>query len=189
MALGELLLALVASVGIFFLPFEHQAPWWSPMGIVSDLAWGLVATLPLMALAAAILAIRWEPLIRLTTFVLDHIAPLLSGASWPQLICLAAAAGFCEELLFRGLIQQLPSVWIPGTVGLAVGVAASAVLFGLAHAMTVSYLVLATLISMYFSTISILSGSLVAAMVAHGTYDLIAIVMILREYRKRRHTR
>ena len=84
------------------------------------------------------------------------------------------AAGFGEELLFRGvfqygLVEQLD-------VPLAAGIGVTAIVFGLLHAVTPLYIVLAALASVYFGSLYAAYGNLAIPIVTHAVYDIGALV-------------
>lgn len=97
-----------------------------------------------------------------------------SGHSWPTLIGLAALAGLGEELLFRAVIQG----WLAAQTNVYVGVVAGAVLFGLAHWLSVTYFLVATMLGVLLGTVYAVSESILLAMVWHGVYDLTALVFL-----------
>lgn len=108
-------------------------------------------------------------LLDLRRFVLDY--------SWPVLITLALLAGFGEELLFRAVIQGWPAAagypWL--------GLLAGALLFGLAHCLSLAYFAVTALMGLALGLAYLHSNSLLLVMVWHGVYDLIAIYL-LRHY-------
>jgi membrane protease YdiL (CAAX protease family) len=59
-------------------------------------------------------------------------------------------------------------------------VAATAVAFGLAHALTVTYAVLAALVGGYLGWLHLASGNLLVPVLAHALYDFIALRLLLR---------
>ncbi|RMG41198.1 MAG: CPBP family intramembrane metalloprotease, partial [Planctomycetota bacterium] len=90
-------------------------------------------------------------------------------------------AGLAEEFFFRGVLQPLLSRWTdtPTAVGL------TALVFGLLHALTPAYAVLATILGVYLGALAELSSTgaapnIVPAVVAHGVYDFVAFVLIAR---------
>lgn len=96
---------------------------------------------------------------------------------WPVLIALAVLAGVGEELLFRGVIQG----WVGEHLGVATGVVAGAVVFGLAHAMSLSYFLVATALGGVFGVVYTITDSLQLVMVWHAVYDLV-VILVLRRY-------
>jgi len=81
----------------------------------------------------------------------------------------AVTAGFCEELLFRGI---LPALLYARGADLALAGAISAVAFGLMHAYqgVRGVLVTAAMGGLFFA-LTLLSNSLLPAMALHGLYD------------------
>ncbi|MFO0897176.1 MAG: CPBP family glutamic-type intramembrane protease [Pirellulales bacterium] len=67
--------------------------------------------------------------------------------------------------------------------GMWLGLLGASLLFGLAHAVTKTYVVLAGLVGLYLGGLWLWSGNLVAPIVAHGLYDFIAILWLLRRSR------
>ena len=57
-------------------------------------------------------------------------------------------------------------------------------LFGLAHSLSVTYFVLATLIGCYFGWLMEAYDDLVAPIVAHAVYDFVAIAFIRRNIKQ-----
>jgi membrane protease YdiL (CAAX protease family) len=97
---------------------------------------------------------------------------------------LSAIAGFSEELLFRGVIQP----WLESSWGMTAGLLVSNIIFGLAHAVTPLYAVLATLVGIYLSLSLDYGGdrNLLLPMVIHGLYDFLAFMALIRTYRASR---
>ena len=90
-------------------------------------------------------------------------------AAW-TLLCLLA--GFVEEVVFRGYLQRQFIHWARGGVGM--GVLASAVLFGAAHAYQgVRGMALIAVFGALFSLLALYRRSLRAGIFAHAWHDLI----------------
>jgi membrane protease YdiL (CAAX protease family) len=143
---------------------------------VRDAAIGVVAVVPLLGLLLIVL--RWPiaPLARIRRFLAEEVRPLLGACNWRDLALISLAAGVGEELLFRGAIQGAISRWLgPGP-----GIAAASLLFGLLHPITSTYVVLAGLMGAYLGIVWVLNGNLLTVMIAHGLYDFIALVILLR---------
>ena len=87
----------------------------------------------------------------------------------------AALAGFGEELLFRGLLQlgfsKILHVWL--------AIFVTSLIFGLAHAVTPTYCVLAFLISLYLGFLLIHTENLVVPIIVHAFYDFFVFLFIL----------
>ena len=98
---------------------------------------------------------------------------------------IAALAGLGEEMLFRGVIQAAVGGWIGGDAGQWIALAAAAVLFALAHSITVMYLVLAGLIGLYLGGLWLATGNLLVPIIAHGLYDFVALAYFVKIRKKK----
>jgi membrane protease YdiL (CAAX protease family) len=87
-----------------------------------------------------------------------------------DIVLLSATAGFAEEMFFRGLLQSY------------IGIIGSAVVFGLLHALTPAYFVMATGIGLYFGFLYETSGNLLIPMVGHAVYDVFALYLLRWEF-------
>ena len=132
---------------------------------------GLAATFPMLGLLVMLSQSGWRPLVELRHQVQHLLGALFRHRTLGELALVSIAAGVGEELLFRGVLQTLVQQWTDPTVALlSVGL-----LFGLAHAMSPTYFVLASLAGIYLGWLAIACGSLVPPMLAHGLYDFIAL--------------
>jgi membrane protease YdiL (CAAX protease family) len=117
------------------------------------------------------------PLKTLDAFVREALVPLFRGLSLPEILLVAALAGLGEEMLFRGAAQP----WLARVTGsIPVGLLLASALFGLAHPLSRTYVVLAAAIGLYFGGLLLATDNLLAPIVAHAAYDLFAIVYLLR---------
>ncbi|HEX6985326.1 MAG TPA: CPBP family intramembrane glutamic endopeptidase, partial [Planctomycetaceae bacterium] len=132
-----------------------------------SIAVGVAATAPLIAFYLVATRLPFRPLRRIQDLLLSTLGGPLSRCRWHELVLLAALAGVCEELLFRGVLQP----WL-SRLGEPVGWIGTNFLFGLAHAVTPTYFVLATGIGFYLSGVQAVGGGLIAPMTAHALYDL-----------------
>lgn len=144
------------------------------------LLWGLVATGPMLAGFWLIDRFPWGPLDELKRDVERRVVPLFHGCSILELAVIAAAAGIGEELLFRGLVQHGMSAWLAPPWGVWIALIAASCVFGCFHLLSTTYAVLAALIGLYLGLLLIFSGSLLAPALAHGLYDFIALVYLVR---------
>jgi membrane protease YdiL (CAAX protease family) len=115
-------------------------------------------------------------LIRIRRLCEEAIRPLFAACSLAELALICALAGLGEELLFRGVLQTAFS----NELGMPAGVALASLIFGLLHALTPTYAMLATLLGIYLGVIWLLCDSLLVVSVAHGLYDFIALVYLTR---------
>lgn len=146
------------------------------------IVFGLVGTLPLFL---AFLAIRSLPLAaiqKITTLLLASIVPYLYQRHWTDLLVLAVIAGVAEELLFRGVIQP----WMENSWGAGIGLIGSSILFGLLHAITPLYALLATSVSIYLGCSLDYGGerNLLTPIVIHSAYDYLVFLALIKTYKK-----
>lgn len=159
-------LALGAWVGV--PPFATLALTWR------GLAWGILATAPLLLGLWWTLRTSWPPVVRLVRLVETRIGPLFAGSAPWELALVAGLAGMGEEVLFRGVIQTA----LAGHLPVWGAVAAAAALFGLAHCLTPTYAVLAAAIGTYLGWLFVVTGNLLVPVVTHALYDLAALVFL-----------
>jgi membrane protease YdiL (CAAX protease family) len=136
---------------------------------------GLLAAVPPLLVAAACL--RWPvgPLRQVKRFTEEVLRPLLAPCTLLDLLGIAVLAGLGEEMLFRGVLQ--PALG-RGLGGPWLGVAAAAVLFGLLHAVTAAYAVLAAFMGAYLGWL-FLGGNLLVPVVAHAAYDFVLLLYLI----------
>lgn len=154
----------------------------------ADAAWGVLATLPLVAVLAVSIRIPWRPLRNLLKVVDELIVPLFRDCRLIELAAISALAGFGEEALFRGVIQNALAGAVGGSEGVFVGLLLAAVIFGALHWITPAYAVLATLIGLYLGGLLIVTDNLLVPIVAHGLYDFLALVYLVRVRRREADT-
>jgi membrane protease YdiL (CAAX protease family) len=138
--------------------------------------WGVVATMPLVFLFLAML--RWPvgPLARVKRFCDLEVVPLLEESTWSEIGLISVAAGVGEEMLFRGVFQELFTSWF----GVLCGLGLASLLFGAMHPISVPYMVLATFLGVYLATVLIVGDNLLTVMVTHALYDFAALGYLLR---------
>ncbi|MFQ6046250.1 MAG: type II CAAX prenyl endopeptidase Rce1 family protein [Gemmatimonadales bacterium] len=155
--------------------FEDLRLDWGDAGV------GAAAAIPLLFLMMWLWGRPWAPIARIRRELEDTLLPLFSGAPLLALVLVSAAAGVGEETLFRGVIQPAAAAWF----GLPAGVLAASALFGLAHLVTRAYALLAGLIGLYLGLLLLATENLLAPVVAHALYDLVALRFLLRLRRPR----
>lgn len=140
---------------------------------------GVVATLPMLLGLWGCLRSRSAAFVEIRGLVEDVLLPLFAGSSLAAVALVAALAGLGEEMLFRGVLQPAIAGLVAGPPGVWLGLLGASLLFGLAHAVTRMYVVLAGLVGVYLGGLWLLTGNLVAPIVAHGLYDFVAILWLL----------
>jgi len=89
------------------------------------------------------------------------------------------AAGFGEEILFRGWLQQGLFAVLGAEKNILLGVLGllvASILFGLAHPISPLYVILATLVGLALGGVYWMTGNLLCAIVAHAVYDAIILL-------------
>ncbi len=150
----------------------------SSQGVLSlrALGAGVAATLPLLPLLHWMCRTPFGPVRRIMVLIDDSIIPLLSPLGARDFALIAALAGIGEEGLFRGILQsELAAVLSPFPA-----IAAAAVLFGLLHALTPAYAVIAGLLGIYLGWLHYATGNVVVPVVVHGLYDFLALMYLVK---------
>ena len=147
---------------------------------VTGAVWGAIAALPLMVLLLVCVRIPVRPFSDVTKTIDEMLVPMFRGIGLLNLAIISALAGLGEELLFRGLLQQGLADWIGEPAGVWIGLAAASIVFGLAHPVTPTYAVLATLMGVYLGWLWIATENLLVPIAAHGVYDFLALAYMVK---------
>jgi membrane protease YdiL (CAAX protease family) len=155
----------------------------SPLGelgpVLPGLFWGALATLPLLLGLAWMLGSTSDSVRKLVNLVVEQIGPLLAPLSLLELGLLALMAGFCEEILFRGVIQVGLTRWMSTGWALVV----TGLLFGLVHFASRAYALFAAVMGWYLGTLFLAQDSLVPPIVTHSLYDFVALIAVRQRSR------
>lgn len=143
---------------------------------------GAAASLPLVLLLWVCVRFSWWPFADLVRVVEQVVVPMFRRSTVLELGVISLVAGLGEEMLFRAVIQEAACQW----AGMGIGLVLASVLFGLAHFLTFSYMLLATLMGCYLGWLWIHSGNLLVPITAHALYDFLALVYLVK-IRTRRH--
>jgi membrane protease YdiL (CAAX protease family) len=143
---------------------------------LSHALWGVAAAIPLLVMF--LVTIRWPfgPLRRLKWFTERVICPLLAPCTVMDLLGISILAGLGEEMLFRGVLQG----WMSHRLGPWQGVILASILFGIMHAVTLVYAVLATCMGAYLGWLWLETDNLLVPVVAHAVYDFVVLLYLLR---------
>ena len=107
-----------------------------------EAVWGVAATVPLLVLFFLCLRAPVGPFRRISKFFEEVLEPLLAPCTLVDLAGISLLAGLGEEMLFRGVLQAAFAGWM----GVWTGLILASVLFGVLHAITPTYALLAALI-------------------------------------------
>ena len=132
---------------------------------------GVVATLPLALALFGFLHTSWDPLARFRESQIEFFSEIGFAFTWPRIIAIGLLAGVSEELLFRGVLQTLAERHMP----LIAALIATNIFFGLLHARTALYAIIAGVVGAYLGLIFAATGSLTAPIITHALYDVIAL--------------
>ena len=141
---------------------------------------GLMATAPMLLFLWFVYRTSISSLVQIRDLLRDTLGEYLAAATWYDLVALSILAGVSEEFLFRGTIEPLLCGW-----NWPAGFVISNILFGLCHAVTPAYTVLATLIGCYLSLTVWMDTqpSLIIPIICHSVYDLVAFFVVRKSYR------
>jgi membrane protease YdiL (CAAX protease family) len=155
--------------------------WLLDVPVLGQLTWdwtdaliGVLATVPLLGAFVAADLLPFGALRRVREITDELLRPFLAPCKVPDMLLFSVLAGVCEELLFRGFMQP----WLSGWLGPVGGLVLASVLFGAAHALTVTYAVVATLIGCYVGWLFLLTDNLLVVVVAHALYDFVAMLYV-----------
>ena len=171
-----LIVALLTQAGLVAIA------WWAARVLDQPPQWGEPLTGAMIGLvAAAMLALGNYLLLTrapenwlvtgVRTVYRETIVPLFGSLHPIGIVAIGAAAGIGEEWLFRGVLQPLT------------GLVVASVLFGAAHVGGIRMLpfgVWAAGMGLIMGTLATMTGGLIAPVVAHGVYDMLALAYIRR---------
>jgi len=158
-------------------PFEHIH--YSENAII----YGLFGTLPLILIFVAMQQMPIPSVQKIRELLIETLGSSMHGYHWADLFILSAVAGISEEILFRGVIQP----WMENSWGMTAGLIVSNIVFGLVHAITPLYAVLAASVGIYLGLVLDYGGerNLLTPIIIHAAYDFFAFVIIMKAYRAR----
>jgi hypothetical protein len=173
---GALLIAAFGLARLAGVPFLATFRW-----NVMDALLGVAASLPLLALFLWLMRTSWPPVSGAARFLEEVVRPVIGGWSLWQMAVISMLAGVCEEILFRGVLQGgLTLHW-----GAGAALIVASLVFGLAHYVNPAYAVIAAAIGAAFGGLWLWKGNLLLPMVAHATYDFVALVYLARLSQRR----
>ena len=167
-------------------PFGHWGEDWSQPAVVgAQVANGLFATIPMLVMFVILDRLPLKALDAIQETLDQHLMPKLAHAELPGILALALAAGFGEELLFRGWLQPRVTDLVGYPEGVWAGILVASIAFGVCHWMNWTYALLATLIGIYLGVVAHWTGGILAPSVAHAAYDFVVLWLMLGRRERR----
>lgn len=145
---------------------------WNARAVVQ----GVAASIPLVHVFLVLVYVPLPALRALRQLLDEVLRPLFHPCTLLDLAVVSLLAGVGEEMLFRGVLQAVLSDWL----GIGPGLATASLLFGLMHAITRTYVVIATVFGIYLGAIWLATGNLVVPILAHALYDFLVLAYLLR---------
>jgi membrane protease YdiL (CAAX protease family) len=108
-----------------------------------------------------------------------EVVPLFANATIGEFALISIAAGFGEELFFRGLLQSGLAEELSGPYRLTLAVGIASVVFGVCHWLNSAYALMATVIGVYLGVLLLYTDNLLAPIVAHALYDFLALCYLV----------
>lgn len=173
--------ALIPLALLLAIPLGLQP--WKAFGASPGLVFVAVAgTVPLLAALAVSARVGAAWFEDVEALVRPLIESVFRGRGVAGVVIVSALAGVGEELLFRGVIQT----GMAASFGAWAGLVVASVLFGMMHALSRAYFVLATAMGLYLGVLYQATDNLLLPAIVHGLYDAIAIGYLLLAGDRRR---
>ena len=147
---------------------------WRPLGLWQALRWstshvlfGLLAAVPppllMILLLESQLGARLPGVREVRQNISAVLVPLVGHVRFAEALALSCLAGLSEEVFFRGVLQR------------EIGIGFASVIFGLLHALSLPYVLWATVVGGYLGWLAQWSGNLWLPIVTHTVVDLIGL--------------
>ena len=140
-----------------------------------SVALGVVSSAPLLAALAVIYPSSWPPFHELSRLIDEVVLPLFGKCRVFDLAVISLLAGLGEEALFRGVIQ----VQLTDKLGVVWAIVVTAAVFGLCHAISLTYALYAAVVGAAFGVLLVLSENLLVPVLAHASYDFVALTYLI----------
>ena len=188
--LESALLAIALIVGFFgfcqsTIPFSDllsvniESAGWESAG------WGLAAVVPLFLMLLIVDRSPFRPCLEIQTVGDQLLEPLFRHIPLWQLALISISAGIGEEMFFRWMLQGgIHGLIQHETTGIIVSVLVVSILFGLCHWLNLVYAIFAFAVGIYLGLLMIITDSIIAPIVTHAAYDLVALIYLTRIRRK-----
>ena len=169
-------LAIIAILGgwLFGVDVVQQLRFeegWDTSYLTSVAGMSVLGIVPMLGLLWLVETHTWEPIVRLRQFSRETLVPMFAEVPVAGLLVISFAAGFGEELLFRGLMQTVFAEWMP----MWMAILFSAAIFGAMHYLTMTYAILATLMGCYLGILFYATDQIWVPIISHAAYDFVAL--------------
>lgn len=148
------------------------------------LANGCLLAVPMLLFVPILQRLDWQPVERIRELLAEYFGSALRSWHIWQLALLSVAAGWGEELLFRGFLQQGLIGWLP-SLGAWGAILITSAAFAALHCVTWLYGLLALLASIYLGWLFETTGNLLVPVATHAVYDFFALAYVARILRRR----
>ena len=174
-------LAIIAILGGWFfgvdiveqLRFDEG---WDGFYLTKVAGMAILGIMPMLALLWLVESASWAPIVQLREFSHNTLAPMFAEVPVAGLLIISFAAGFGEELLFRGLLQTVFTESMP----IWLAILLSAAVFGAMHYLTLTYAILATLMGCYLGILFQSTDQIWVPIISHAAYDFVALCYMRR---------
>lgn len=146
---------------------------------ISASIYGLFALIPMLLLLVFSAMSNLASVVRLRELIRTSFVPILKELTVWQLVVVGLLAGIGEEWLFRGYLQTWVSTLLPDMPMQIGAVVIVSIVFAALHAITLMYAAIVFLVSIYLGIVYESSEQLLTPMIAHGVYDVIALIFIV----------
>lgn len=146
---------------------------WRAQGVLLGLLLALALFIALSLLQLP--AVSRLPLLRDLKEIWDLLCRTIApGLTVRQIVLLALCSGFSEEVFFRGVLQR------------EIGLFWASAIFGLLHFVNLAYALWAAIVGVLLGLAFREGSTLLAPVIAHGTYNLLALLLLRRHARPNR---
>lgn len=154
---------------------------WADVKLTSQVHWSL-PDFGIGVLAAGVMFLGFSWMTSVRDQAGDALGKSLAQCRWYDLAIMAILVGIVEEFMFRGLLEQWLARWNPLGAFLIANL-----IFGLLHAISPLYAVLAATLGAVLSLLTWWVGdfNLLRPIVAHALYDYIGFMVIAAESRQK----
>ncbi|MCA9073244.1 MAG: CPBP family intramembrane metalloprotease, partial [Planctomycetaceae bacterium] len=171
---------LVIALGLAWLLNVQLKPQLTADPVV--MIWGVGATFPLVLIFWGTYTRPTGGFRQMKDFLHEALGASLAACRWYELLWVAALAGIGEEFLFRGVLQTWLSQWGPWW-----GLILANIVFGLCHAISPTYIVMAFVMGLILSGLMELptgQPNLLTPIITHALYDFVAFSVVARDWKK-----